>query len=423
MKIRGRWLRAVTPLGVVAGLIAYTITAHVLQQPDPTDRSFLSPVSGAGDGADRLAGRLSAAGVRVERQTTTPAALRAASIGSPATVLVTTPGLVYRGYLAGLRQLPPGTRVVLVAPDARVVTAVGGSATVAGPRWTAAAPAAGCAADFATGPAAVLRWRYLARDGDQQRCYDGGVLVTAANGTTVTLVGASDAFRNDRADEHANQAFAVGLLSGGARVVWLDLHEREQPPPAVDDPEQPAQPGDETARPRPTATGDGPGDPSGDERQESQDGGGPPSAVSGLSQAFPAPVWATILLLLLAGIVFAAASARRLGAPVAEPLPVPVRAAETVRGLGGLYRRARSRDTSLATLQAAAVRRLADHFGLPPDAGTAEVAERVAAYTGQPMDEVRAVLGAAHEGTDRELAAAATAVQRLERMIDEGNVQ
>ena len=218
--------------------------------------------------------------------------------------------------------------------------------------------------------------------------------------------------------------FAVGLLARSPRVVWLDLHEREQPPPAVDDPDEPAQPADETARPRPTATGGDAGDPReqpGDEQQA--DGDGPPSTVGALGQAFPAPVWATILLLLLAGIVFAAASARRLGAPVAEPLPVPVRAAETVRGLGGLYRRARSRDTSLATLQAAAVRRLADHFGLPPDAGTAEVAERVAAYTGQPMDEVRAVLGAAHEGTDRELAAAATAVQRLERMIDEGNVQ
>ena len=111
-----------------------------------------------------------------------------------------------------------------------------------------------------------------------------------------------------------------------------------------------------------------------------------------------------------------------------EPLPVRVRAAETVRGLGGLYRRARARDTSLATLQGAAVRRLADHFGMPPDSSTADVAERVAAYTGRPVDEVRAVLGAATKDTDRELAEAATAVQNLVRyvtqqqVIDEGNV-
>jgi hypothetical protein len=415
VKGRRRWLRAVTPLAVVVALIAYTITVHVMQQPDPTDRSFLSPTSSAGDGSDLLTQQLSAAGVRVERQTTTPAALVAASTGSPATVLVTTPGLVYPDYLAVLTQLPAGSRIVLVAPDARVIDAVGISAERAGPRWTAAAPAAGCAADIAAGPAAVLRWRYQAKNGNQQRCYDGGVLVTAVNDTTVTLVGAPDAFRNDRADEHANQAFAVGLLSHGARVVWLDLHEHEPPPPGVDEQEQPVQ-----AAPR--ATQNDPGDDQPGDGRDSQDGG-TPSAASALSQAFPPAVWATILLLLLAGVAFAAASARRLGAPVAEPLPVRVRAAETVRGLGGLYRRARARDTSLATLQAAAVRRLADHFGLPPESGTAEVAERVAAYTGQPMDEVRAVLGAAHEGTDRELAAAALAVQRLEQMIDEGNVQ
>jgi hypothetical protein len=139
-------------------------------------------------------------------------------------------------------------------------------------------------------------------------------------------------------------------------------------------------------------------------------------------------VWATVLLLLLAGIALAAASARRLGAPVVEPLPVQVRAAETVRGLGGLYRRARARDTSLATVQAAAVRRLAEHFAMPADSAVADVADRVAHETGQPADEVRAVLGGAAEMTDRELARAATAVQNLVRdvtrqVIDEGNEQ
>jgi hypothetical protein len=114
--------------------------------------------------------------------------------------------------------------------------------------------------------------------------------------------------------------------------------------------------------------------------------------------------------------------------PVAEPLPVRVRAAETVRGLGGLYRRAKARDTSLATLQGAAVHRLADHFGMPHDSSTADVAERVARYTGQDADEVRAVLGAAAEGTDRDLTRAATAVQSLVRHVtqrqvtNEGNV-
>jgi len=438
VKANRRWLRAVFPLAAVLALIIFTITVHVLQQPDPTDKSFLSPTSDAGDGADRLAGRLTAAGVRIERQTDTPAALAAAKGGAPATVLVTTPGLVYSGYLNQLRALPPGTRIVLVAPDARAVGNAGLAAELAGPRWTATAPAAGCTADFAAGPAAVLRWRYTWAYGQQTRCYDGGVVEMAAGETTVTLVGAADAFRNDRSGEHANQAFATGLLSRSARVIWLDLHEHEEPPPLFGDPGPRGQPDDE-ATPEPTQ-GDEPDEPSddGDGDQQSsggsqgngQNGGGSDGSLAGspLGQAFPPAVWATILLLLLAGIALAAASARRLGAPVAEPLPVRVRAAETVYGLGGLYRRARARDTSLATLQGAAVRRLADHFGMPYDSSTAAVAERVAAYTGKPVDDVRAVLGAATEGTDRELAEAATAVQNLVRyvtqqqVIDEGNV-
>jgi hypothetical protein len=74
------------------------------------------------------------------------------------------------------------------------------------------------------------------------------------------------------------------------------------------------------------------------------------------------------------------------------------------------------------------VHRLADHFGMPHDSSTADVAERVAGYTGQDADEVRAVLGAAAEGTDRDLTRAATEVQSLVRHVtqrqvtNEGNV-
>jgi hypothetical protein len=421
-----RWLRAVLPLGVVLALIAFTVTVHALQQPDATDTSFLSPVSNAGDGADRLAAGLTAAGMRIERQTTTPAAIAAARTGSPATVLLTTPELVYPDYLIDLRRLPSGTRIVLVAPAPGTVEDTGLGVQVGGPRWTAAAPAAGCSADFAAGPAAVLRWRYRAAEGGELSCYAGGVVELRADDITFTLVGAADAFRNDRAGEHANQAFAVGLLSGTARIVWLDLHEHEPPPPVIYGGGPTAEP-DMTGLPDRGGRDGEPGDDGDDQSSNGGSGdgngdGGNSLADSPLGQAFPPALWATILLLALAGAALAAASARRLGAPVTEPLPVRVRAAETVRGLGGLYRRARARDASLATVQGAAVRRLAGHFGLPPDSSTAEVAERVAAYTGQPVDEVRAVLGAAAGNTDRDLASAATAVQNLVRQTTQQQV-
>jgi hypothetical protein len=436
---RRRWLRAALPLFAVLALIAVTVTVHLLQQPDPTDKSFLSPTSTAGDGAERLAARLTAAGVRVDRRTGTLNALSAATGGAPATVLITTPGLVYPDYLAQLRNLPSGSRAVLIAPDRRAVSSTGLDADQTGPRWTAAAPAAGCPAPYAVGPAAVLRWRYSSTSGGTASCYGGGVLETAVDGVTITLVGAADAFRNDRAGEHDNQAFATGLLTRTTRVIWLDLHKHEEPPPVT---REPRPTGPKTTEPTESSGGDSSSDDGqttsgGGQRGDQGDGGdsggssdgGSPLGSSALGRAFPPAFWATILLVLLAGLALAAASARRLGTPVAEPLPVRVRAAETVRGLGGLYRRARARDTSLATVQAAAVRRLAQHFGMLADSSMGDVAERVAAYTGQPVEDVRSVLGGAAEKTDRELALAATTVQSLvrwvtqQRVIDEGKTQ
>jgi hypothetical protein len=269
----------------------------------------------------------------------------------------------------------------------------------------------------------------------------------------MTLVGAADPFRNDRAGEHGNQALAVGLLARAPRVIWLDLHEREpapEPTAAPDDPYATDAPGADDG-----GSGDEPGegspedDPAGDPEGTDQggdeggnqgadqggadaQGGGNAVTDSPLARAFPPAVWATLALLVLAAITLAAASARRLGAPVAEPLPVRVRAAETVRGLGGLYRRARARGSSLATLQTAARVRLAEHFGLPGDTPVDEVAGRVAAYTGQPVTEVRHVLGGGVEDSDEELARAATTVQNLVRYVtgqqnwqqaaDEGNL-
>nr|BFE75638.1 hypothetical protein GCM10020092_089390 [Actinoplanes digitatis] len=61
-----------------------------------------------------------------------------------------------------------------------------------------------------------------------------------------------------------------------------------------------------------------------------------------------------------------------------------------------------------------------------------EVAERVAAVTGHPVNEVRHMLGGGVEDSDEELARAATTVQNLVRYVtgrqnwrqgtDEGNV-
>ncbi|MFI7547937.1 DUF4350 domain-containing protein [Actinoplanes sp. NPDC049599] len=432
-----RWLRFALPFAVVAGLATMTGVAHVVQQPDPTDASFLSPTSDAGDGARLLADDLTGGGVRVIVSKGSAEAIAAASAAGPATIFVTTPGLMHPTYLNRMTSLPAEVRLVLVAPDATTLTTAGLNVPVLGPRWTAAAPRPGCATDVAVaaGPAAVQRWRYDARGYGGVRCYGDGLVEFTGSPATITLVGAADPFRNDRADEHGNRTLARGLLGRTPSVIWLDLHEREPDPD-----EGTGQSGEEDER---SSGGDpgaedegGSGDRSGetgpeqDQAGDPQDGepgegegdgssaqGGNPVTDSPLARAFPPAVWATLALLALAALALAAASARRLGAPVAEPLPVRVRAAETVRGLGGLYRRAGARSTSLATLQGAARLRLAEHYGLPPDVPADEVAERVAATLGQPVLEVRHVLSGGVEDSDEELARAATTVQNLVRYV------
>jgi hypothetical protein len=445
MKSRRR-LRFALPFAVVAGLATMTGVAHVVQQPDPTDASFLSPTSDAGDGARQLAAGLAAEGVQVTVRRHSTEALADAEAGGPVTIFITTPSLVHPSYLDRLASLPAQVRVVLVAPDQDELISAGLDVPVLGPRWTAGAPHPGCSADFATaaGPAAVQRRRYDVAAYEAVRCYGDGLVEFRASRASMTLVGASDAFRNDRADEHGNRVLARGLLARTPAVIWLDLHEREPAPddgtgtPAEEDPGQdPA--GDSAA-----GSGDGDGqrdpqpEPAGDPQDgdqgegDSAQGGGNPVTDSPLARAFPPAVWATLALLVLAALALAAASARRLGAPVAEPLPVRVRAAETVRGLGGLYRRAGARSTSLATLQTAARLRLAEHYGLRADVPADEVAERVAATVGQPVTEVRHILSGGVEDSDEELARAATTVQNLVRYVtgqqnwqqgtDEGNV-
>ncbi|WP_305789414.1 DUF4350 domain-containing protein [Symbioplanes lichenis] len=424
-----RRYRALIPFALVAALVTTTVIAHAVQQPDPTDASFLSPTSDAGDGARRLADGLTRLGVSVDVRTSSRDAVEAVG-RAPATIFVTTPGLVNPDTLTELTQLPSRVRVVLVAPDGDQLDDAGLTVGVDGPRWTAAAPAPGCTADFAqAGPAAAARLRYDAAGYSPVSCYTGGVVEFGG----LTLVGAADPFRNDRTDEHGNAELALALLARADRLIWLDLHEREKPeppPPAPteDEPEpQETIPDDEPAGPDPWDDNGQPAPP-GPGEQPAPQAGGEEGAPNPLRDGFPPALWATLALLALAAIALAAASARRLGAPVAEPLPAQVRAAETVRGLGGLYRRARARSTSLGTVQAAARTRLIRHFGLPADTSVDVLAARVAAVTGRPEDEARHVLGGGAEDSDEELARAATEVQHLvrtvtgARQLDEGNV-
>ncbi|WP_346198523.1 DUF4350 domain-containing protein, partial [Couchioplanes caeruleus] len=248
-----RRLRLILPFAVVLGLATLTGIAHAVQQSDPTDASFLSPTSQEGDGAKLLADRLTRLGVTVDVRTRSDEALSAVATGGATTLFVTTPELVHPAYLRTFAALPSQVRIVLVAPGPNELNDARLGVVARGPRWTAAAPPPGCAVEpaVAGGPAAALRWQYEATQLSPLSCYDGGLVELEPHGFgPVTLIGAADPFRNDRAGEHGNGRLASGLLSRAPRVVWLDLHERESAPapsapaPGTGTPDRTGEPGD-----------------------------------------------------------------------------------------------------------------------------------------------------------------------------------
>ena len=110
---------------------------------------------------------------------------------------------------------------------------------------------------------------------------------------------------------------------------------------------------------------------------------------------------------------------RRLGALATEPLPVVVKAIETTRSRGRLYRRAGDRAHAAAALRSAARVRAADRLGLGPHADPDALVRDVARRTGQPRDEVEALLGptAPVPATDHDLITLANRLAELDREV------
>ncbi|MFC0529236.1 DUF4350 domain-containing protein [Phytohabitans kaempferiae] len=405
-----RWHRFAIPLGVVALVFAVTGVTYSINEPDPSDPAFLSPSSAESIGGRRLADALGARGIQVQVETRTSEALVAAYDGA-ATLFVPVPRVVHPRYLAMLRLLPSTTRIVLVDPARQALDDAAIPLRPGGRRWAARVEEPGCAVDEArqAGRAAALRQRY---EGDGTPCYGAGVVHLDWHRAELVVIGASDPFRNDRIGEHGNQTLATGLLAARPRVVWLDLHKLEPPPAGTGDPGSPSGvPPSLGADPREEGSGEGEGSRDGGsgegDGEGSRDGtgdgsSGDSSARGGeenpLWDAFPAWFWALLVQLALAVVLLALWRARRLGAPVTEPLPVTVRAAETVHGRGRLYRRAKARGPTADVLRAAARERLAQLLAPEPEAS---LVDAVAAASGRDREQIEGLLdGPAPESDD-----------------------
>jgi hypothetical protein len=143
--------------------------------------------------------------------------------------------------------------------------------------------------------------------------------------------------------------------------------------------------------------------------------------ADGVSARSLLPDWLVPALWLL-GLVGAALvgwRARRLGPLAHEPLPVSVKATETTRNLGRLYRRGGDRSHAAEALRSAARTRLAERLRLPRRVDRPLLVADVAARTGLPAAEVDELIGpfAPPPMDDRELADLAQRLTELDREV------
>ena len=203
------------------------------------------------------------------------------------------------------------------------------------------------------------------------RVEEGALLAEPRPG--LVLLGAGQALSNDQVLRADNAAVALRLLGSSDRLVWYV--------PSLDD----------------------------------------LRADDGVSLSTLLPDWLrpALWLVAIATVALLLWRARRLGALAIEPLPVAVKAIETTRSRGRLYRKAGDRAHAAAVLRASARVRAAERLrlGSHPDPDT--LVRDVARHTGRPVADVDALLGprAAPPATDHDLITLADQLAELDREV------
>ena len=337
---------------------------------DPEYAAPLDPQNPDPDGAQAVARVLEDEGVEVTIVRTADA-LHDADVGQGTTVLVTGTGQLAPSTIRRLYDDTGGAHVVLVEPPVYVLEEVQPGVESAS------------ASGETSGDCAESRFDDLSVTVDDATGYDtgsgcfpsnGGFVL--ANGAGTTYLGAGEALTNDQVLRGDNAAVVLRLLGEHDELVWYV--------------------------------------PTYDDAAEDE-------AVSLWSFA---PDWLVPSLWLgsFALIALILWRGRRLGRLASEPLPVVVRAVETTRSRGRMYRRADDRPYAVSAMRAAARRRLADHLRLGRGASESDVITAVALHVGRPEEQIGALLAhhAPVPGSDPGLVQLAQELMQLDREVRRG---
>jgi Domain of unknown function (DUF4350) len=365
---RSPWRRQRSWL-IIGAIVVVAVAASVLLGGPASTTIPLDPDNPGSGGAQAVARVLAEEGVDVSVVRSADA-LDGTEVDTDTTVVVTSPDLLGESTAGRLLAQVRGGRLVVVEPGPGAAAALGlppGTFGPVGPRR-----AAECDDDrFADLDLTVARGtEYPTARG----CYpgDNGFLVATAS-TQVTVLGASSILANDQILEADNAAIALRLLGQSPRLVWY-----------VPDPADLL-------------------------------------GSDGVSLATLLPDWIRPALWMLG---FAALSlmlwrGRRLGPLATEPLPVVVKAIETTRSRGRLYRKVNDRAHAAHGLRSAARLRMAERLGLPSRSSPQAVATAVATRIGADVDSLRPLLdpGYPPPATDDDLIALASHLAALDREV------
>ena len=370
LDLRAAWQRWRAPIGVVAFLVLAAVLLAIVSGGSPGRP--LDPADPSPDGGRALAQLVRDRGVDLVPVHD----VIGASIPLGATVFVPDPTSLTR---ADLQFLAVRTkRLVVIAPTDRELQALDVVATPIPHAGESGTLRARCSY-----PAAAVAGT-IQYDGDtyaapaaQQECYSNGaatgLFVYDTGASEVVVLGSARTFSNDWLDNEGDAALGLGLLSSSDHLLWV------------------------VPRPPTQAPAD--------------------TKPKGLLELLPDRVLWAALQLLLAVVLLALWRARRIGPVVAEPLPVVVRATETVEGRARLLHAARARDTAGAALRSATAERLRDRLGLAADAAGPAVVESVTRHSGWRAADVEQVLYGPTPADDAGLLRLSRELDQLDRAV------
>jgi hypothetical protein len=316
-------------------------------------------------GAHALAVLLEGQGVTVQRTVDVPGTRRLA--GPTTTTFVPQPELLSDEELEVLGDLPGD--LVIAGAGPRTLSLVDQRIGIEDVR-DSKTRSPGCSLREATNAGRALSGGPV-YSGPGTHCY--GATVVDLPDSDLLIVGDAELMTNGELAKEGNAALAVGLLSRLPTVLWL-----------IPDPNRP----DLGLRP-----------------------------VQSPNDLLPPWVKRSVVQLGVALLLLALWRARRLGRVVPEPLPVVVRAGETVEGRGRLYRAASARDRAADELRAGAVRRLGPRVGVGRHPTQEALVTGLAQHTGRTDEELAALLYGPQPADDAALVRLADEIDALTREV------